>query len=506
MKPKVWRKSEFVNGDYDVYPFACDYIEVYRSTTRGIFFDEKWEQLHEHTERGTEHDNVLRLGRLIGFDSKGAGKDHEAYQKERFFRRLPELSDKNELNLTKEQKEEAWEVYKERTESDPVAAKPKGEFTHGVHFWLSTGSVFTTGYGGKVHLKVQVPNDGNLWIKPGDTGGPSRSSAVRKSHNVHNLEEIRQFYSKQELRNRTFQAVYEGDVPIEWIKGVYDSGIHSNQQWHSLSDYVKSLKQSKALKINKAEQIEEFEIIAKEIKERDEIKEQLRFLNKVIELLREMESYIQKISQSFVNLENQVIEFNNRDSGNVFSKPAKHRVMIGQEIDSLNNIKLFLEGSDDYAGYNLARRKLRDIYKEEFNLQDEKFRKVKRPKKFDNFSEGQEEHIREVPVLLRNLNTISDRINSIINETKSFAEEEKEKMDKGAYKEIPMEKEEILESRADQRLREDIAKIPNLEGVSEDIQSRKKIMEKAKEKTLQEERSFQRDYLDGVLIESLEQK
>jgi hypothetical protein len=484
--PKVWRYEDYSSGRHNLYPFECEYVELYRKTKREIFFDQRWEKLDEMTDRSTEHDNVLRLGHLIGFDMHGT-RNHEYNQKERLLHRIPE-----DVNLTEEQKEEVWKTYKARTHFDDVAGIPKGEYTDGVHFWISERVAADSEYGSSTVLKAQVPVDGNLWIKEGD-------AEMGRAHTAHNLREMKQFFNRDDFEQKLFQAVYDGDVPIEWIKGVWDKREYQQPTYVSIQNFIELLKQEHPEKINLDSDMEEFGVIAKNIEERDDIRQQINFLNRIIELLKKLEAFVLNVDEQFKNLEESVESYDYSP----FASRKAHRYYL-KELDSiLIKTKNLLFDEDQGTCYTDVRDRVRELYKQEYEVMESNFTKLSWDNKFEDFSKAfhseNENTVETYPELLLERNEIAEFIRSLIEKVEKFAEEEKEKLETGEYEQIPMEKEQVFESRADEELREDISKIPDLSPVASDIQKRVESAQERKQK-IQELNDYEEDLLDGILL------
>lgn len=478
---KVWRIEEFRQGKYNIWPFEADFVEAYRTTTKHIFLDKKWEELHEKTDRGTEHDNVLRLGYLIGFDSvMGAHRDQELRKKLLFENtRLPDFPPgmDPEKSLSQEQIDKAYKFFLERTKEDEVIDPIESEGTHGVHFWLSKNNLSTSVYGGSLHLKVLLPTDGNLWIKKGD--GQSNNPSV------HNRREMVQFYSKKDLMKGSFQANYADDVPIEWIDGVYDHNItpinNGKSRWEDLPTYLQRLRKKK---------IFELEEIVSEIKLEGDIEQQLKFLNQISNELRKIQYYAREMNSQL----NSAVE---RANSKVFVSAKSHKHYIGLLEEALSNILNILTGENVKGpGYIKVRRNLIEDLNKELGLQENRYS--------TSFNKGydmeemmhNENKIETYKEFLSSLQGLEQEVEEIVTECKSLAEEEKKRMRNETGKDVFNE--EDFENRMDLRLTEDILHIPNMETAYEGIQKTIQKLESRRNSNLTTD-EIKTDYLNGML-------
>lgn len=489
---EVWRMEEFERGDYNIWPFEADYVELYRSTRLEIFLDRKWESLHKYGERGTEHDNVLRLGYLIGFDGVMGGHRDQEERKKIIWEnnRLPSnLSLDEKYRLTDEEKEKAYQLFLERTKTDPVADPIETEGTHGVHFWLAEGKVWDTNYGGRIKLKVQVPTDTDkLWIKQGD--------AKSENNSVHNRREMKQFYSKDDLRENLFQANFADDVPLEWITGVHDKKLISGREWMDLDQYLVKLRKYKIFQL---------EDVVSEVKLEDDIKQQLSFLIDVKDELRKLQFYIRKIRNEFDSFTNYP------DGFTPFKSARDHMGYLDKMEKFLMDTKRFLMGEEKKGpGYIEVYSRMVEELENELELQSRRYETVWN-EGFDEeaYLKNNNDHYETASLsdFLKNLRNLQQKIEEIIQKCLSLAEEEKKRSNQESGENVLDE--EKFESKMDKLLTEEILALPDLKGMPNKID--KKIEEIEKIRSIYNDKDetfgpkyFESDHLNGAALEKIE--
>jgi uncharacterized protein YifE (UPF0438 family) len=478
---EVWRYSEFRNGEYDTLPFEANYIELFRKTRREIFFDKKWEPLHRMTDRGTEHDNVLRLGHLIALDSLSENHNKEANMKDRFFLRLPDV---DEDILTEQEKEEAWKRYKDRISSDKVAKEPKGKFSHGVHFWLREQKITESTYGGDIKIKATIPTDGNLWLTRGD-------GKAGDYHTVHNIEEMRQFYSKDDLINHTFQAVYTDNVPLKYINGIRDTSIHKSYSWTSLDNYLDQLRKY---------YIFEMEDVISEIKIHDDIEHHMAFLNEISNQLRKLDYYIRSIENLLTKIKERAVKRsseNHVQGGTIISSKKLYIQFLKNLEEGITNIINILTGKDVKGpGYIDLRQSMASNFDKEFSFEKKRYQtRIKDLSKFDISNNSEE--LKRLKSLPEYIKPISNQIEQLIENIREIAEKEKERMNN----EDNFTKEEEFNIKVDKQLRDKILKVPQANALKNDLENKLEEIERRKSKPGKP--PYNEDYLGDWIIQEI---
>jgi hypothetical protein len=485
---EVWKMEEFKRGDYNIWPFEADYIELYRSTRLEIFLDKKWDTLHKYTERGTEHDNVLRLGYLIGFDGvMGKDKDQEE-RKKRMWKetRLPDTIGLDEkYKLTDEEKEKAYELFLERTKTDPVADPIETEGTHGVHFWMKERAVENTNYGGSLKLRVQIPTDTDkLWIKQGD--------AKTQKQSVHNRREMKQFYTKKELRENLFQANFADDVPLEWITGVHHTGKLGEGTWMDLDEFLIKYRKYKIFQL---------EDLVSEIKLEDDIEQQLNFLITMKDELRKLQYYLRNINNEFDSLAEYPNKFNPFNSG------KHHMIYLDNLEDFLLDTRRFLMGEEKKGpGYIQLYNEIVEYLEEELDLQNRRYETVwNEGFNEEKFLKNKNNHYEtaKISAFLKNLENLQQKFEEIIQKCLSLAEEEKKRRESETGENVFDE--EKFESKLDKQLTEEILALPDLQQMPKKIDKKIEEIEELKSVYQDENETFgenyvKNDHLNGVIL------
>ena len=479
---EVWRYRDFIHqvikGNDYYGPFDMDYIEGYRRTNRAIFLDQKWEDLHnKRPEKATWHDNVLRLGHLIAHDSHGGmNSDNHDRRKsrlevaEQIFKdtKLPTPSGYWEDDiLTDEEKERAWKNFLGRVQAgiDEDTRIPAGEHTPGSYFWLRQFKLSSGAYSGNVDLMAWLPTNGKTWLHRGDGNqqdgksvnsvGEFESTIGKDGMINQNQYEKFQKHGEKfldqldpiERLGSTFQAIYDGELPVKYIKKVNDHDLTDG--WVEFSEYLNILRKNYIFQLD--------EVIT-EIVVKDDAKQQLKFLNNISDDLRKLQYYLNEISE-------QVKEMKEKKNVKYFA-----RIQDSSGLkENFEHIIMIIEGKEVKGeGYSSVRKRLISKMDEELNYRKRRYESP--------FNEGidteklmyKEEKINNVGEFLANTGGISNKIGKIIREAKELAEEKKRRKEG----EQDLEIEEEFLNNLDRRLTNDILEIPNLRPIVEKMEKK----------------------------------
>lgn len=496
-RPKTWRYKDFIKhvkeGNDYYAPFELKYIEGYRRTDRNIFFDQKWQDLHENRpEKSTWHDNVLRLGHLIAHDShtpkdqdtgmresrrkraekifkevklpQGNYGDRPSYDAERPISRKDErFGDKI---LTEEEKEKAWQYFLKREKRDQNTNLPASEFTPGSHFWARETYLSSGDYSGNIDLKVWLPTDGNTWLHKGDGNHQGKTvgsmgefkAEIGKEGLIEDngLREYRENkrdyensnYDINSLIGRNFQLIYDGELSLKNIKEIRDHKLTDG--WVKFSDYLKILRKK---------YIFDMEEIIDEIVIKDDINQQLNFLNSISDDLRKLQYYL--------NLINKQVEAMKNVKGVKYYGQIEDKSDLGENFRKIVQI---IEGKDVKGeGYSAVRKRIISKMDEELNYRQNRYESP--------FNKGidtedlmyKEEKINHAGEFLSNVDQISEEIERILEECRDLGKEEKQRRGDESIEAL---KEEEFENKLDRRLTHDVLQIPNIRPIAEKIENK----------------------------------
>lgn len=491
----VWSAEKFARGEIDTWPFEHEYILAFRGTSREIFFPREHSSSMKNLPGGKDKKlaSVLNTRYLIPANNNGnTGENSLQAWKSWYINNI-----KQEEGLTDEEAERVWEEFLEagKENRDPMYDE-KMDTREAGNFFAPRNVVEQQGYyrpeaEESILLKVYLPTELVTVI-----------NRLKNRDNIRcdSLELMRRNYSKEQfreecriatqVRNNEQLQYATADLNLKYVKGIEDKACSSS--FVSLSEYIQWLKK---------ECVWEMDQFSLSVKAHDDIEEEMEFLQELEYSIEKLKYYLEEMDKQAHNVKD-ITEKIKEKYDNDWKKFREPRVAeLSNTVQFLAAVEKCLTGKDmKGSGYPESRKALYQMLEKQtsyFTSRDNS--KWNQEIKQDLETRFSEKNVSNVRELFGNLDSYLNIVQNIEEEIEEIRKEEKQHLNREDWDEEHYEKERRLEQKIERRLAKEIIKLPNIKGLEEEIDQKRRKASREKEEVSNGDNPPRNNYL-GIKV------